>query len=269
MGYLTDLTLGRHYPTESPIHSLDPRVKLVGAVALLMATLLTESPATYMFLSAVLATLVAAARLRAGFLLKNVASLRWLFIIVFIMHAVLTRGTPLFEWLPRVTREGMVLGAIFAWRIALMVSTAAVLTATTAPVDLGDALERLLGPLERIGVPVHELAMISVIALRFVPTLLDEAHRIIKAQEGRGASFEGGLVARARSAVPILVPLFASAFRRADDLALAMDARCYRGAVGRTKYVELRLAGNDYAALGALAAILAAAFVLGWVWRGA
>jgi energy-coupling factor transport system permease protein len=124
-------------------------------------------------------------------------------------------------------------------------------------VDLGDALERLLRPMERIGLPVHELAMVSVIALRFVPTLLDEARRIIKAQMGRGASFGGGLVARARSAVPVLVPLFASAFKRADDLALAMDARCYRGAAGRTRYVELSFTRSDFIALLIVGAAIA------------
>ncbi|MBD3348944.1 MAG: energy-coupling factor transporter transmembrane protein EcfT [Candidatus Eisenbacteria bacterium] len=262
MKYLRDLTLGRHYPTDSPVHALDPRVKLVGAVAVLVATLLTESPAAYALLTLFLAIIVARSRLSAGFLLRNAFSLKWLLIIVFVMHALLTPGSRLFEWLPRVTVEGLVLGAIFAWRIAIMISTAAILTATTAPVDLGDALEKLLGPLSAIGVPVHELAMISVIALRFVPTLLDEANRIVKAQQGRGASFEGGLIARARSAVPVLIPLFASAFRRADDLALAMDARCYRGAVGRTKYVELRLAGSDYVAIGSVAVVILATLAL-------
>ncbi len=266
MGYLTDLTLGRYYPTGSVIHRLDPRVKLVGAVAILVTVLLTESPAAYLLLSAALAALVAASKLRAGILLRNAASLRWLLLIVLVMHALLTRGTPLFEWLPRVSREGIVLGAVFAWRIALMVSTATILTATAAPVDLGDALEKLLGPLSKVGVPVHELAMISVIALRFVPTLLDEARRIIKAQEGRGARFEGGFIARARSAVPVLVPLFASAFRRADDLALAMDARCYRGAVGRTKYVELKLDAADYAGLAVVALVVACTLLASNLW---
>ncbi|MFH1502624.1 MAG: energy-coupling factor transporter transmembrane component T [Candidatus Eisenbacteria bacterium] len=266
MGYLSDLTLGRYYPTDSAIHRLDPRVKLLGALAILVTALLTESAAAYLFLSLALAALVAASRLKPSFLLRNAASLRWLLLIVFLMHALITRGTPLFEWLPRLSREGVVLGAVFAWRIAIMVSTATVLTATAAPVDIGDALEKLLGPLAKIGVPVHELAMISVIALRFVPTLLDEAGRIIKAQEGRGATFEGGLIARARSAVPVLVPLFASAFKRADDLALAMDARCYRGAVGRTKYVELRLDGHDYAALAAVAGVVACALWMSKMW---
>ncbi len=261
MGYLSDMTLGRHYPTGSVIHALDPRVKLLGALSVLMASLLTESPYAYLLLSVFLGAIVLASRLRAGFLLRNAASLRWLLLIVLVMHGVLTPGTPVFDWLPRLTREGLLLGLVFAWRIAIMVSVASLLTATTAPVDLGDALEKLLGPLSRIGVPVHELAMISVIALRFVPTLLDEAGRIIKAQQGRGASFEGGPVARARSAVPILVPLFASAFRRADDLALAMDARCYRGAIGRTKYVELRFTPADVVALAMVVAV--AAFAVG------
>lgn len=256
MSFLNDLTVGRYYALDSPVHRLDPRVKLVGALALLVAALLTQRPLAYLFLSVVLGLLLAAARLRPGFLLRNAASLKWLLIIVVVMHAFLTKGTPLFEAFPRLSREGLAQGGVFAWRIGLMISTASLVTATTSPVDMGDAIEKLLGPLSRIGVPVHELAMISVIALRFVPTLLDEARRIIKAQQGRGARFDGGLVARARSAVPILVPLFASAFRRADELALAMDARCYRGAVGRTKYVELVLKGRDYAGLAAVGIVV-------------
>lgn len=257
MGFLSDLTLGRYYATGSAVHSLDPRVKMIGAVALLVATLLTENPIAYLFLSAALVSLFAASRLPPGFFARNVASLRWLLLIVFIVHAFFTKGTPIFDALPRLTREGAIEGGIFAWRIGLMVSVATALTATTSPVDLGDGLEKLLAPLARIRVPVHELAMISVIALRFVPTLLDEAGRILKAQIGRGARFDGGPVARARSAVPILVPLFTSALRRADDLALAMDARCYRGAIGRTKYVELVLSGRDVVAFVILGLIVA------------
>jgi len=256
MGFLSDLTLGRYYPTGSPVHGLDPRVKMIGALAILVVILVTQSPWGYLFLTATIVGLVFAARLSPGLLLRNAGSLKWLLVVVFVMHGFFTKGTPVFDAVPRFTREGVILGGIFAWRIGLMVSTATILTSTTSPVDLGDGLEKLLAPLSAIGLPVHELAMISVIALRFVPTLLDEAGRIIKAQIGRGARFEGGLIARAKSAVPILVPLFASAFRRADDLALAMDARCYRGAVGRTKYVELELAARDTWALVAVALIV-------------
>jgi len=257
MSFIADLTLGRYYPTDSPVHGLDPRVKMLGALALLVAVLVTDSPAAYAFMTLALLALVVLSRLKVGFLFRNLASLKWLIIIVFVMHGFLTRGTPVLSFLPWLSSEGLAIGAVFAWRVALMVSIATVLTATTSPVDLGDGIERLLGPFQRVGLPVHELAMVSVIALRFVPTLLDEAGRIVKAQMGRGVSFEGGLVSRARSAVPILVPLFASAFRRADDLALAMDARCYRGAAGRTKYVELTLDGRDavgFIVVGALVA---------------
>ncbi len=262
MGFLTDLTLGRYYPTGSVIHRLDPRVKMIGVLALLVVTLATENPAAYAFLSAVIVAVVAATRLPAGFLPRNLGSLRWLLVIVFVMHGFFTKGTPVFAAVPALTREGLLVGGIFAWRIALMVSTATVLTATTSPVDLGDAVEKLGKPLAALGVPVHELAMISVIALRFVPTLLDEARRIIKAQIGRGATFDGGVVARAKSAVPILVPLFASAFRRAEDLALAMDARCYRGAIGRTKYVELTLAGRDFVGFALVGLVVAMTLAL-------
>ncbi len=218
---------------------------MLGAFALLVAVLLTESPWAYAFMTVSIVGFVLASRFTVSFLWRNLASLKWLLVVVFIMHGVLTKGTPLFEAFPWLTREGLAVGLVFAWRVGIMVSVATVLTATTSPVDLGDGIERLLRPLERLRLPVHELAMVSVIALRFVPTLLDEARRIMKAQMGRGASFEGGMIARAKSAVPILVPLFASAFRRADDLALAMDARCYRGAAGRTRYVELKLDWSD------------------------
>ena len=239
------------------MHGLDPRVKMVGALAILVTVLLTESVAAYGFLTAALLGLALLSRLSARFLWRNLASLKWLLAVVFVMHGLLTDGTPLIASLPWLTREGLAVGAVFAWRVGLMVSVATVLTATTSPVDLGDGIERLLRPLERVGLPVHELAMVSVIALRFVPTLLDEARRIIKAQMGRGARFDGGPVARAKSAVPVLVPLFASAFRRADDLALAMDARCYRGAVGRTKYVELVLDAGDALGLAVVGLLVA------------
>jgi len=256
MSLVNEFALGRYYTTDSVVHALDPRVKMVGTLAVLAATIATQDPRAYLFLTVSLAAIAAAARLRPVFLLRNLASLRWLVVIVFLAHGFFTPGAPLFDAIPRFTREGAILGGVFAWRIALMVTGATILTATTSPVELGDGLEKLLGPLSRIGVPVHEIAMISVIALRFVPTLLDETSRIIKAQVGRGARFDGGLIARARSAVPILVPLFASALHRADDLALAMDARCYRGAEGRTKYIELRLTGRDAAGLVAAALIV-------------
>ncbi len=272
MRMLADLTLGRYIVADSPIHRLDPRVKMAGAVVVLALVIGLESWPAYVLLSLMLLVASGVAALGAGFVVRNILSLRWLLVVVFLMHGLLGTGTPVAPWLPWVTRQGIATGGFFAWRVALMVTGAGLLTATTSPVDLGDALERLLRPLAWLKFPVHELAMISVIALRFVPTLLEEARRIMKAQQGRGASFEGGLVAKARGALPILVPLFASAFRRADELALAMDARCYRGAVGRTKYVELRLVGRDAAALAIIAVAVAvvivasrAIFGLGWM----
>ncbi|MCD4690111.1 energy-coupling factor transporter transmembrane protein EcfT [bacterium] len=259
---LADLTLGRYIVADSPVHRLDPRVKMLGALALLAAVLSLQSWLAYGLLSALLLVLAAVARLTPSFVVRNILSLKWLMVVVFVMHGVLADGTPVVDWLPWLTREGLTTGGFFAWRVALMVTGASTLTATTSPVDLGDALERLLGPLAWLRVPVHELAMISVIALRFVPTLLEEARRIMKAQLGRGASFDGGLDAMAKSALPILVPLFASAFRKADELALAMDARCYRGAAGRTKFIELRFAGRDALAIVFVAAGLTAAFLL-------
>jgi energy-coupling factor transport system permease protein len=258
MGLLNDLTLGRFVSTKSPVHSLDPRVKMTGAFALLVIVIAVQGWSAYAILTLTMLMVAVASRLPLGFLFRNLGSLKWLLIVIFVMHALLTDGAPLVASIPWFTREGLVMGGIFAWRVGLMVTIATLLTATTSPVDLGDGLEKLLKPLGSIGLPVHELAMISVIALRFIPTLLDEAGRIMKAQIGRGVSFEGGAVARARSAVPILIPLFASAFRRADELALAMDARCYRGALGRTKYVELKLQRRDGLAIALLVVVAGA-----------
>ena len=164
MSFLKDLTLGRYYPTDSVVHGLDPRVKMLGALALLVTLLLTDDPRAYAFMTAALLALVVLSRLSPSFLLRNLASLKWLLVIVFVMHGLLTRGTPIFDFAPWLTREGLAVGAVFAWRVGLMVSMATVLTATTSPVDLGDGIERLLGPFERVGLPVHELAMVSVIA---------------------------------------------------------------------------------------------------------
>ncbi len=262
MQMLADLTLGRYIVADSSIHRLDPRVKMAGAAVVLALVIALESWQAYAVLSIMLLAVAGVARLGAAFVLRNVLSLRWLLVVVFVMHGLLGVGRAIAPWLPWITWEGLATGGFFAWRVALMVTGASLLTATTSPVDLGDALERLLRPLAWLRFPVHELAMIAVIALRFVPTLLEEARRIMKAQQGRGASFDGGLIAKSRSALPILVPLFASAFRRADELALAMDARCYRGAVGRTKYVELRLDGRDATALALIALALAAVVVV-------
>ncbi len=269
MQMLADLTLGRYIVADSPIHRLDPRVKMAGAAVVLALAIALESWPAYALVSVLLLAAAGAARLGPAFVFRNVLSLKWLLVVVFLMHGLLGTGKSIAPWLPWITLEGLATGGFFAWRVALMVTGAGLLTATTSPVDLGDALERLLRPLAWLKLPVHELAMIAVIALRFVPTLLEEARRIMKAQQGRGASFEGGLIAKSRSALPILVPLFASAFRRADELALAMDARCYRGAAGRTKYVELRLDGRDAAALALIVLTFAVVVVVSRVLPGA
>ncbi len=262
MPMLADLTLGRYVVARSPVHRLDPRMKMLAAAAVVALVVALVSWQAYLLLSALVVACTIAAGLGVGFIVRNILSLRWLLLVVFLMHGLLAEGEPVASWIPWVTADGLRTGGFFAWRVALMVATAGLLTATTSPVDLGDAIERLLRPFAWLRLPVHELAMITVIALRFVPTLLEEARRIVKAQQGRGASFEGGLIAKARGALPVLVPLFASAFRRADELALAMDARCYRGAVGRTKYIELRLARRDAVAAAIVLIACAAALAL-------
>ncbi|MDZ7393790.1 MAG: energy-coupling factor transporter transmembrane protein EcfT [candidate division KSB1 bacterium] len=265
MAVLQDITLGQYYPSNSLVHRLDPRAKLVASVVLMSGLLLTDSLPLTVAWGMLAVALVVAARLPVGLVLRNLRAFVWLFLLTMVVHSFFTGGTPLVR-LPvlgwKLTWEGVEKGLLYSFRLGLLVVMAALLTLTTSPIELTDGLERLLRPLRRLGVPVHELAMMMSLALRFVPTLLEEADRLQKAQVSRGASFEGSLVQRARSVVPLVVPLFVSAFRRADELALAMDARCYRGGEGRTCYHLLRLKPVDYLALVLSGGLLALAMCL-------
>lgn len=259
MAILRDITLGQYYPVDSPVHRLDPRTKLVVSMALMSGLLLTNHVALTVVWGMVMLGVVVLARLPVPLVVRNLRAFGWLFVLTMVVHAFFTSGTvwvrvPVVAW--TITREGVQRGVLYSLRLALLVMMAALLTLTTSPIEITDGLERLMRPLRRLGVPVHELSMMVSLALRFVPTLLEEADRLQKAQVSRGATFEGGLVQRVRSVVPLVVPLFVSSFRRADELALAMDARCYRGGEGRTCYRQLRLAASDYVALGVGAALL-------------
>ncbi len=259
MAILQDITLGQYYPADSPVHRLDPRTKLVVSMALMSGLLLTDEVTLTALWGLVTLAVVVLARLPVPLVVRNLRAFGWLFALTMVVHAFFTSGTvwvrlPVVAW--TVTSEGLQRGLLYSLRLALLVMIAALLTLTTSPIEITDGLERLMRPLRRLRVPVHELSMMMSLALRFVPTLLEEADRLQKAQVSRGASFEGGLVQRVRSVVPLVVPLFVSSFRRADELALAMDARCYRGGEGRTCYRQLRLGAGDYVALGLAAALL-------------
>ena len=266
MAGLNDITLGRYIAAESPLHRLDPRTKVIGTLVLMTAVLVSQGFSSLLTYGLLLALAVPLSRIPVGVVLKNLRPFIWLFGFTLVMWALWPPPLPYTVlWdLPYgdlfVTAEGLQHGAFFALRLSVVIITASLLTLTTSPTELTDGLEKLLNPLRAVGFPAHELAMMVTISLRFVPVLVEEAERLRKAQLARGADFGGGPIRRARSLIPLLVPLFISAFTRADRLALAMESRCYRGGVERTNFRELELGRRDL--LAALAVGTAAAVVL-------
>ena len=247
---LKDITLGQFFPGDSLLHRRDPRTKIDLLFFFLAAIFIFDSPLAYAALTAFTAALIAVSRVPPLLMLKALKPLSWIIAFTFVIHLVSTPGDAFFHvWLFDLTWQGAAKGFFIALRLALLILLSALLTYTTSPLALTDALETLMQPLRRVGVPAHEIAMMMTIALRFVPTLIEEADKIMKAQQARGADFtEGSVIERVKGFVPVLVPLFISAFRRADDLALAMEARCYRGGVGRTQMKALRISSIDYIA---------------------
>lgn len=261
---LKDITLGQFFPGDSLLHRLDPRTKIVLLFFFLAAIFVFDSPLAYAALTAFTAALIAVSRVPPLLMLKALKPLSWIIAFTFVIHLVSTPGDAFFHvWLFDLTWQGAAKGFFIALRLALLILLSALLTYTTSPLALTDALETLMQPLRRVGVPAHEIAMMMTIALRFVPTLIEEADKIMKAQQARGADLtEGSVIERVKGFVPVLVPLFISAFRRADDLALAMEARCYRGGVGRTQMKALRISSIDYVAYAFGALFFAALAVL-------
>ena len=266
---LKDITLGQFFPGDSLLHRLDPRTKIVLLFFFLAAIFVFDSPLAYAALTAFTAALIAVSCVPLRLMLKSLKPLSWIIAFTFVIHLVSTPGDAFFHvWLFDLTWQGAAKGFFIALRLALLILLSALLTYTTSPLALTDALETLMQPAKRVGVPAHEIAMMMTIALRFVPTLIEEADKIMKAQQARGADLtEGSVIERVKGFVPVLVPLFISAFRRADDLALAMEARCYRGGVGRTQMKALRISSIDYVAyaFGALFFAALAALKFGGV----
>jgi energy-coupling factor transport system permease protein len=247
-------TLGQFYPVGSPLHELDARAKILATGILAVGLFLVDSVAGFLLVAAAVLLLVAASRVPPGTFLGFLKPVALIVALTVLFQVFFSReGATLLEWgFLEVHEGGLARGLFLALRILLLVSTAALLTATTAPVELADGIEDLLSPLKRFRFPAHELAMMITIALRFIPTLHEEAQKITRAQAARGADFsEGGPIRRARAMLPVLVPLTIGAFRRADELAEAMESRGYRGGEGRTRYRELRFRARDALALAA------------------
>ena len=252
-------TLGQFYPVESPLHELDARAKILATGIMAVGLFLVDSVAGFLLIAAAVVLLVAASRVPSGTFLNFLKPVALIVSLTVIFQVFFSReGATLLEWgFLEVHEGGLVRGLFLALRILLLVSTAALLTATTAPVKLADGIEDLLSPLKRLRFPAHELAMMITIALRFIPTLHEEAQKITRAQAARGADFsEGGPIRRARAMLPVLVPLTIGAFRSADELAEAMESRGYRGGEGRTRYRELHFRARDALALAAAALVV-------------
>lgn len=244
---LKDITIGQYYPTGSVIHRLDPRVKLFGTILYIVTLFIAKNPVVYMLAAAFLFTCVGISRVPLKFIMRGLKSIMIIMAISLIFNLFMTEGHVLVSfWKFRITYEGIIQAVYMGLRLVLLIMGSSVMTLTTTPNDLTDGMEKGLRFLKVIRIPVHEVAMMMSIALRFIPILMDETDKIMKAQSARGADFESGnFFKRVKALVPILVPLFVSAIRRAYDLATAMEARCYRGGKGRTKMKPLRYNGRD------------------------
>ncbi len=238
---LRDITLGQYYPADSIIHKLDPRTKLFATLLFIISVFSFDGIVGFIVMTAFLFGVIALSKVPLSFMLRGLKAIMILLVIAGLFNLFLTPGQVLWSiWKIHITREGLRNAVLMTIRMIYLIMGSSVMTLTTTPNQLTDGLEKALKPLQKINVPVHEIAMMMSIALRFIPILIEETDKIMKAQMARGADFEtGGLVKKAKNMVPLLVPLFVSAFRRANDLALAMEARCYVGGEGRTKMIPL------------------------------
>ena len=263
---LRDITLGQYMPGNTVVHRLDPRMKILLTIVYIAIIFCVTSPVWYVLPLAYLLVTAKLSGLTPKSLLKAIKPLRFLLILTFVLNLFFSAGETV--WLQlgflRLTREGVLTAVHFSMRLVFLVTGTSVLTLTTSPVALSDGIELLLKPLKVIRFPAHELAMMMTIALRFIPTLIEEADKIMKAQMARGADFESGnLIKRAKAMIPLLVPLFVSAFRRAGDLAMAMEARCYHGGEGRTRLRVLKYTKNDAYAMLVTLCVLALTILCG------
>lgn len=244
---IRDITLGQYYPADSVLHRMDPRTKLFGTMIYIIALFLANNVWGYLAAILFLVTAIQISRVPFSFMVKGLRAIIFILLISVSFNLFLTDGREIFRLgFLRITWEGLKLASFMALRLILLVIGSSIMTLTTTPNSLTDGLEKSLGFLNRIKVPVHEVSMMMSIALRFIPILIEETDKIMKAQMARGADFESGrLIQRVKNMIPLLVPLFISAFRRATDLAMAMEARCYHGGVGRSKMKPLRYAARD------------------------
>ena len=262
---IRDITLGQYYPAPSPLHRLDPRVKLTGTICFILSLFLFDSFIGYIAATVFLSAMIIMSKVPFSFMVKGLKAVVLLMVFTSVLNIFLTPGEVLWQWsFLTITRQGLRTAAFMIIRLLYLIIGSSILTLTTTPSNLTDGMEKGLGWLKAFKLPVHEVAMMMSIALAFIPILLEETDKIMKAQLSRGADFESGnIIRRVKSLVPILVPLFVSAFKRANDLSMAMEARCYRGGEGRTKMKPLKYKRNDYIAYLILVLYMACIIALG------
>ncbi len=260
-----NISLGQFLPGDSVVHRLDPRTKILLMVVYIIVVFMVKTLPVFLLPALLLVAIFAFAQVPATYFFSALKPMKWLLVFMFVINIFATQGkTVWFEWkFIRLTQEAFEQAVFITLRLVLLVAGTSILTLTTSPIALTDGLEKLMAPLRKLRFPAHELAMMMTIALRFIPTLLEETDRIQKAQMARGADFESGnIFQRAKSMIPVLVPLFVSAFRRADELAMAMESRCYHGGEGRTRMLELHFHARDLIASLAMLAVLAGIVLL-------
>lgn len=267
-----DIIIGQYVPGNSPLHRLNPSVKIIFMILYITVLFIVDSIAAYAAFTVFTAALVLVSGVPVKMILKGIRPMLWIFIFTAVINIFMTPGEavwsmPIFSLTLKITREGLVSAALMVVRLLYLVAGTSLLTLTTSPLQLTDGIEKLLNPLKKIKIPSHEIAMMMTIAIRFIPTLAEETDKIMKAQKARGADFEtGNIIKRAKAMVPLLVPLFVSAFRRADELATAMEARCYNGGENRTKMKESHAGMIDLKAgivfALCIAVIMAAEFII-------
>ena len=263
---LRDITIGQYYPADSRIHRLDPRVKIVCTLLFLVSLFIQNSLLGYVIATLFLGTVIRLSKVPLKYIVKGLKPIVILLLFTVVMNLFLTQSGEVLAhfWIFTITEGGLRTSVFMAIRLMYLVAGSSIMTFTTSPNGLTDGMEKLLHPLNKLNVPVHEVAMMMSIALRFIPILLEEADKIMKAQQARGADFESGnIIQRAKAMVPILVPLFVSAFRRANDLAMAMESRCYHGGDGRTKMKPLRYKSRDRIAYVLTLIYIVLVFVVG------
>lgn len=264
---LSNITIGQYFPGNTIVHKLDPRIKILVTFMFILSLFFINNFYPYIFVALFIFGVVNISKVPLKYVIKGIKPLLIIIFITFFINLFMTKGDILFKIGPLTASiEGLRVGIFMALRLVFLIVGTSLLTLTTSPISLTDGIEKLLNPFKKIGVPAHELAMMMTIALRFIPTLLEETDKIMKAQMARGADFESGnIIKRAKSLIPLLVPLFVSAFRRADELAMAMEARCYRGGENRTRMKELRMEKRDFAVLYASIAIFAVIIAIRYI----